>query len=107
MVCVNRGRDQKAGGTGWPALYGVSLLGSQLAVPSCLCRGRFGQVHRCTEKSTGLSLAAKVIKVKSAKDRVRHPPWASQYIGPRSGLLYFLLGPLAPCCPRPPHADQE
>uniref|UniRef100_G1L205 Myosin light chain kinase 3 n=1 Tax=Ailuropoda melanoleuca TaxID=9646 RepID=G1L205_AILME len=31
--------------------------------------GRFGQVHRCTEKSTGLSLAAKVIKVKSAKDR--------------------------------------
>ncbi|XP_016066919.1 PREDICTED: myosin light chain kinase 3 [Miniopterus natalensis] len=31
--------------------------------------GRFGQVHRCTEKSTGLSLAAKIIKVKNAKDR--------------------------------------
>ncbi|XP_019062056.1 myosin light chain kinase 3 isoform X1 [Fukomys damarensis] len=31
--------------------------------------GRFGQVHKCTEKSTGLPLAAKVIKVKSAKDR--------------------------------------
>ncbi|XP_066206006.1 myosin light chain kinase 3 isoform X2 [Saccopteryx leptura] len=31
--------------------------------------GRFGQVHRCTEKSTGLLLAAKIIKVKSAKDR--------------------------------------
>uniref|UniRef100_A0A8D1MJM4 Protein kinase domain-containing protein n=1 Tax=Sus scrofa TaxID=9823 RepID=A0A8D1MJM4_PIG len=31
--------------------------------------GRFGQVHRCTEKATGLSLAAKIIKVKSAKDR--------------------------------------
>ncbi|KAG8510008.1 Myosin light chain kinase 3, partial [Galemys pyrenaicus] len=31
--------------------------------------GRFGQVHRCVEKSTGLSLAAKIIKVKSAKDR--------------------------------------
>ncbi|KAM5207814.1 myosin light chain kinase 3 isoform 2-T2 [Hipposideros larvatus] len=31
--------------------------------------GRFGEVHRCTEKSTGLSLAAKIIKVKSAKDR--------------------------------------
>nr|XP_003937293.1 myosin light chain kinase 3 isoform X1 [Saimiri boliviensis boliviensis] len=31
--------------------------------------GRFGQVHRCTEKSTGLPLAAKIIKVKSAKDR--------------------------------------
>ncbi|XP_055993038.1 myosin light chain kinase 3 isoform X3 [Sorex fumeus] len=31
--------------------------------------GRFGQVHKCTEKSTGLSLAAKIIKVKSAKER--------------------------------------
>ncbi|XP_053438050.1 myosin light chain kinase 3 isoform X2 [Nycticebus coucang] len=31
--------------------------------------GRFGQVHRCTEQSTGLPLAAKIIKVKSAKDR--------------------------------------
>ncbi|XP_062966986.1 myosin light chain kinase 3 isoform X1 [Cynocephalus volans] len=31
--------------------------------------GRFGQVHRCTEKSTGLPLAAKIIKVKSTKDR--------------------------------------
>ncbi|XP_006191407.2 myosin light chain kinase 3 isoform X1 [Camelus ferus] len=31
--------------------------------------GRFGQVHRCTEKATGLSLAAKIIKVKSTKDR--------------------------------------
>ncbi|KAF6078736.1 myosin light chain kinase 3 [Phyllostomus discolor] len=31
--------------------------------------GRFGQVHRCTDKSTGLLLAAKIIKVKSAKDR--------------------------------------
>uniref|UniRef100_A0A8C9P423 Myosin light chain kinase 3 n=1 Tax=Spermophilus dauricus TaxID=99837 RepID=A0A8C9P423_SPEDA len=31
--------------------------------------GRFGQVHKCTEKSTDLPLAAKIIKVKSAKDR--------------------------------------
>ncbi|XP_074067527.1 myosin light chain kinase 3 isoform X2 [Macrotis lagotis] len=31
--------------------------------------GRFGQVHKCTEKSTGLCLAAKIIKVKSSKDR--------------------------------------
>nr|XP_033799440.1 myosin light chain kinase 3 isoform X2 [Geotrypetes seraphini] len=31
--------------------------------------GRFGQVHKCTEVSTGLSLAAKIIKVKGAKDR--------------------------------------
>uniref|UniRef100_A0A8C6W515 Myosin light chain kinase 3 n=1 Tax=Nannospalax galili TaxID=1026970 RepID=A0A8C6W515_NANGA len=31
--------------------------------------GRFGQVYRCTERSTGLTLAAKIIKVKSVKDR--------------------------------------
>ncbi|XP_076988427.1 myosin light chain kinase 3 isoform X2 [Tamandua tetradactyla] len=31
--------------------------------------GRFGQVHRCMEKSTGLTLAAKIIKVKTTKDR--------------------------------------
>lgn len=71
MVFMNKGQDQKARDTGW------LTLGSQPALPSCLCRGRFGQVHRCTEKSTGLSLAAKIIKVKSAKDRVRHLPWAS------------------------------
>ncbi|XP_026531753.1 myosin light chain kinase 3 [Notechis scutatus] len=32
-------------------------------------KGRFGQVHKCTEKSTGLCLAAKIIKVKLAKER--------------------------------------
>ncbi|XP_051024790.1 LOW QUALITY PROTEIN: myosin light chain kinase 3 [Acomys russatus] len=31
--------------------------------------GRFGQVHRCMERSSGLALAAKIIKVKSVKDR--------------------------------------
>ncbi|KAG8437345.1 hypothetical protein GDO86_008154 [Hymenochirus boettgeri] len=31
--------------------------------------GRFGQVHKCVEKVTGLQLAAKIIKVKGAKDR--------------------------------------
>ncbi|KAM5262826.1 myosin light chain kinase 3 [Ctenodactylus gundi] len=31
--------------------------------------GRFGRVHRCTEKSTGLLLAAKIITVKNSKDR--------------------------------------
>ncbi|XP_070617741.1 myosin light chain kinase 3 [Erythrolamprus reginae] len=31
--------------------------------------GRFGQVHKCTEKSTGFCLAAKIIKVKLAKER--------------------------------------
>ncbi|NXC71954.1 MYLK3 kinase, partial [Anhinga anhinga] len=31
--------------------------------------GRFGQVHKCTEISTGLNLAAKIIKVKGAKEK--------------------------------------
>ncbi|KAM9307698.1 myosin light chain kinase family member 4 [Gastrophryne carolinensis] len=31
--------------------------------------GRFGQVHRCVEKSSGLTLAAKIIKVKGHKDK--------------------------------------
>ncbi|POI34999.1 hypothetical protein CIB84_001249, partial [Bambusicola thoracicus] len=31
--------------------------------------GRFGQVHKCTEVSTGLNLAAKIIKVKGAKEK--------------------------------------
>uniref|UniRef100_A0A8D0FQY7 Myosin light chain kinase 3 n=1 Tax=Strix occidentalis caurina TaxID=311401 RepID=A0A8D0FQY7_STROC len=31
--------------------------------------GRFGQVHKCTEISTGLNLAAKIIKVKGARER--------------------------------------
>ncbi|XP_073406251.1 myosin light chain kinase family member 4 [Dendrobates tinctorius] len=31
--------------------------------------GRFGQVHRCVEKSTGLNLAAKIIKVKGHKEK--------------------------------------
>ncbi|XP_053322824.1 myosin light chain kinase family member 4 isoform X2 [Spea bombifrons] len=31
--------------------------------------GRFGQVHRCVEKSSGLQLAAKIIKVKGHKEK--------------------------------------
>ncbi|XP_061078562.1 myosin light chain kinase 3-like [Conger conger] len=31
--------------------------------------GRFGQVHKCAELSSGLTLAAKIIKVKGLKDR--------------------------------------
>ncbi|KAL6030824.1 hypothetical protein STEG23_022524, partial [Scotinomys teguina] len=31
--------------------------------------GRFGQVHKCEEKSTGLKLAAKIIKTRGAKDK--------------------------------------
>ncbi|XP_078480684.1 uncharacterized protein LOC144742057, partial [Lampetra planeri] len=31
--------------------------------------GRFGQVHKCTENSSGLTLAAKIIKAKSPKEK--------------------------------------
>ncbi|XP_031213938.1 myosin light chain kinase family member 4 isoform X2 [Mastomys coucha] len=31
--------------------------------------GRFGQVHKCEEKATGLKLAAKIIKIRGAKDK--------------------------------------
>ncbi|XP_036866869.2 myosin light chain kinase family member 4 isoform X1 [Manis javanica] len=31
--------------------------------------GRFGQVHKCEEKATGLKLAAKIIKTRSKKDK--------------------------------------
>nr|XP_056710957.1 myosin light chain kinase family member 4 [Euleptes europaea] len=31
--------------------------------------GRFGQVHKCEEKSTGLKLAAKIIKVRGIKEK--------------------------------------
>lgn len=34
-------------------------------------RGRFGQVHKCEEKATGLKLAAKIIKTRSKKDKVK------------------------------------
>lgn len=34
-------------------------------------RGRFGQVHKCEEKATGLKLAAKIIKIRGAKDKVK------------------------------------
>ncbi|XP_013374103.1 PREDICTED: myosin light chain kinase 3 isoform X2 [Chinchilla lanigera] len=53
----------------------VSVKETPISVSYTVCQhqvlggGRFGQVHKCMEKSTGLPLAAKVIKVKSAKDR--------------------------------------
>lgn len=41
----------------------------------CVCasfsRGRFGQVHKCMENSSGLTLAAKIIKAKSQKEKVQ------------------------------------
>lgn len=35
-------------------------------------RGRFGQVHKCVENSSGLTLAAKVIKARGQKEKVQH-----------------------------------
>ncbi|XP_004387972.1 myosin light chain kinase family member 4 [Trichechus manatus latirostris] len=34
-----------------------------------LGRGRFGQVHKCEEKATGLKLAVKIIKTRGTKDK--------------------------------------
>uniref|UniRef100_A0A8D0HKJ0 Myosin light chain kinase 3 n=1 Tax=Sphenodon punctatus TaxID=8508 RepID=A0A8D0HKJ0_SPHPU len=53
----------------------VSVRQTELTAFYSVCQhevlggGRFGQVHKCTEKTTGLSLAAKIIKVKGAKER--------------------------------------
>ncbi|XP_053934618.1 myosin light chain kinase 3 isoform X2 [Cuculus canorus] len=53
----------------------VSVKQTEVTTCFSVCRhevlggGRFGQVHKCTEISTGLSLAAKIIKVKGAKER--------------------------------------
>lgn len=49
------------------------LVGARVcAMVTCVCfrRGRFGQVHKCAELSSGLTLAAKIIKVKGMKERV-------------------------------------
>lgn len=58
----------------------VRIVLGEISVLSCaellsrlflgIHRGRFGQVHKCTEISTGLNLAAKIIKVKGAKEKV-------------------------------------
>ncbi|XP_051485465.1 myosin light chain kinase 3 isoform X3 [Apus apus] len=53
----------------------VSVKQTEVATCYAVCRhevlggGRFGQVHKCTEISTGLNLAAKIIKVKGAKEK--------------------------------------
>uniref|UniRef100_A0A8C0VC37 Myosin light chain kinase 3 n=1 Tax=Cyanistes caeruleus TaxID=156563 RepID=A0A8C0VC37_CYACU len=54
----------------------VSVRQAEVTTSYSVCRhevlggGRFGQVHKCTEISTGLNLAAKIIKVKGAKEKV-------------------------------------
>ncbi|NXO37364.1 MYLK3 kinase, partial [Locustella ochotensis] len=53
----------------------VSIKQAEVTTSYSVCRhevlggGRFGQVHKCTEISTGLNLAAKIIKVKGAKEK--------------------------------------
>ncbi|KAJ7419484.1 Myosin light chain kinase 3 [Willisornis vidua] len=53
----------------------VSVKQTEVTTCYSVCRhevlggGRFGQVHKCTEISTGLQLAAKIIKVKGAKEK--------------------------------------
>ncbi|NWI45238.1 MYLK3 kinase, partial [Picathartes gymnocephalus] len=53
----------------------VSVKQAEVTASYSVCRhellggGRFGQVHKCTEISTGLNLAAKIIKVKGAKEK--------------------------------------
>lgn len=94
------GWDQKAQGTGRPATSGRASWALSMLCRH-VCRGRFGQVHRCTEKSTGLSLAAKVIKVKSTKDRVRPPKPLAELRTPAC----LSRPPGAPHCPGPPRLD--
>lgn len=50
-----------------------SWWGQMLMLPFVLFfdRGRFGQVHKCEEKATGLKLAAKIIKTRGTKDKVK------------------------------------
>lgn len=63
------GKLQCPPGSGWTgALAGTEPhLGHDLFSRS----GRFGQVHKCEEKATGLKLAAKIIKTRGVKDKVR------------------------------------
>ncbi|XP_041080222.1 myosin light chain kinase 2, skeletal/cardiac muscle-like [Polyodon spathula] len=61
-----------------PAPFAHRFVALRLALPSTffnintkevLGGGRFGQVHRCTEKTSGLKLAAKIIKVRNPKEK--------------------------------------
>uniref|UniRef100_A0A6Q2X4B2 Protein kinase domain-containing protein n=1 Tax=Esox lucius TaxID=8010 RepID=A0A6Q2X4B2_ESOLU len=45
------------------------LYSNYKQLPLCFHRGRFGQVHKCAELSSGLTLAAKIIKVKGMRER--------------------------------------
>lgn len=47
-------------------LYG----GDENLICTFIHRGRFGQVHKCVENSSGLTLAAKIIKARTQKEKV-------------------------------------
>lgn len=65
-----------------PDLGPVSL-GTPSLPTSSLFSGKFGAVCTCTEKATGLKLAAKVIKKQTPKDKVV----GAGYLGGRGGVL--------------------
>ncbi|KAF5900216.1 myosin light chain kinase 3-like isoform X1, partial [Clarias magur] len=58
--------------------------------------GRFGQVHKCAEISSGLVLAAKIIKVKGMKERaaIRNSTDLNTYVS--DNVVLFLRGCLSP-----------
>ncbi|KAI4878129.1 hypothetical protein NFI96_011070, partial [Prochilodus magdalenae] len=45
------------------------VLGGSTLCSNVQLRGRFGQVHKCIENSSGLTLAAKIIKARSPKEK--------------------------------------
>lgn len=51
----------------------TGVIPVSFSLPLSSIRGRFGQVHKCVENSSGLTLAAKVIKARSLKEKVREP----------------------------------
>lgn len=61
--------DPDGNGTQAPYLSPVSP-GTPSLPTSSLFSGKFGAVCTCTEKATGLKLAAKVIKKQTPKDKV-------------------------------------
>lgn len=79
MVSVVELTFWEATGAGWgsPISQGAEhrpsshlVFGTRLLSASSLSSGKFGAVCTCTEKATGLKLAAKVIKKQTPKDKV-------------------------------------
>ena len=53
-------------------------------------RGRFGQVHKCAELSSGLTLAAKIIKVRVMRERVSEQQQAYSSLPPAPRHPHYL-----------------